>query len=193
MVSDRGQVHTLEAIVAGLLLLSSVVFALQMTAVTPLSASTSSQHIENQLEATAEGVLATAARNGSLRQTVLYWNSTESKFYGATASGFYTRRLPTSLGRRLQRTFGDRGIAYNVYVTYYKAGRPQRKPILYRGEPTDNAVSAGKTVVIANDTRLLNEDMTRGPRVNSSNFYADDNGAGPLFDVVRVEVVVWRI
>ena len=193
MVSERGQVHTLEAIVAGLLLTSSIVFALQMTAVTPLSASTSSQHIENQQEASAAGVLATAARNDSLRETVLYWNSTESRFHGATVNGFYTRKLPTELGRRLQQTFGDRGIAYNVYVTYYKSGRPQRKPILYRGEPTDNAVSAGKTVVIANDTRLLHENMTRGPRINSSNFYADKNGAGPVFDVVRVEVVVWRI
>jgi hypothetical protein len=192
MVSERGQVHTLEAIVAGLLLTSSIVFALQMTAVTPLSASTSSQHIENQQQASASGVLASASRNGSLRRTVLYWNSSSDRFHGATVNGFYTRRLPTDLGRTLQRTFGDRGIAYNVYVTYYKSGRLQRKPILYRGEPTDNAVSAGRTVLLANDTRLLYENRTRGPQINDSNFYADEGGAGPLFDVVRVEVVVWR-
>ncbi len=193
MVSERGQVHTLEAIVAGLLLTSSIVFALQMTAVTPLSASTSSQHIENQQEASAAGVLAMAARNDTLRETVLYWDSTEDQFHGATADGFYTRRLPTELGQSLQRTFGDRGIAYNVYVVYYKSGRPQRKPILYRGEPTDNAVSAGKSVVITNDTRLLTENNTRGPQINNSNFYADKNGDGAVFDVIRVEVVVWRI
>jgi len=193
MVSERGQVHTLEAIVAGLLLTSSIVFALQMTAVTPLSASTSSQHIENQQQASASGVLATAARNDSLRRTVLYWNSTESEFHGASVNEFYTRRLPTDLGRTLQRTFGDRGIAYNVYVTYYKSGRLQKKPILYRGEPTDNAVAASRTVVITNDTRLVNEDGSHGHRVNNSNFYADKNGERALFDVVRVEVVVWRI
>jgi hypothetical protein len=193
MVSERGQVHTLEAIVAGLLLTSSIVLALQMTAVTPLSASTSSQHIENQQAASAAGVLAIASRNDSLRETVLYWNSTENRFHDANPTGFYTRQLPTALGRSLQRTFGDRGIAYNVYVSYYKSGQPQRKPILYRGEPTDNAVSAGRTVVITNDTRLLNGNLTRGPPVNSSNFYADNNGEGPVFDVVRVEVVVWRI
>jgi hypothetical protein len=164
-----------------------------MTAVTPLSASTSSQHIENQQQASAGGGLAMAAENDSLRRTLLYWNGSSDRFHGATTNGFYTRRLPTDLGQRLERTFGERGIAYNVYAIYYKSGRPQRKPILYRGEPTDNAVAAGRTVVIGNDTRLLNADTSPGSRVNDSNFYADKNGVGPLFDVVRVEVVVWRI
>jgi hypothetical protein len=164
-----------------------------MTAVTPLSASTSSQHIENQQQASASGVLATAARNDSLRRTVLYWNSSSSRFHGASVNGFYTRRLPTDLGRTLQRTFGDRGIAYNVYVTYYKSGRLQRTPILYRGVPSDNAVASSKMVVLTNESRLYEADMSRGPRINDSNFYADENGDGALFDVLRVEVVVWRI
>lgn len=190
---ERGQVHTLEAIVGGLLLASSVVFALQMTAVTPLSASTSNQHIENQQQASAEGVLSMAADGGSLKRAVLYWNSSGAKFHNATVNGYYTGTMPTKFGRTLERTFGDRGIAYNVYVNYYKAGKPQREPMVYHGVPSDNAVSASKTVVLTNTTRLYTHDLDRGPPINDSNFYADNNGDGVLFDVIRVEVVVWRI
>ncbi len=66
----RAQAHTLEAIVSGMLLLASLVFALQMTAVTPLSASTSSQHIENQQQAIGHGVLASAVAEGALKPAV---------------------------------------------------------------------------------------------------------------------------
>nr|WP_267163201.1 hypothetical protein [Halovenus salina] len=79
---DRGQALTLEAVVGAILMLAAIGFALQMTAVTPLSASTSSQHIENQLQSTSEGVLDTAADTGALREAVLYWNETTGEFHG---------------------------------------------------------------------------------------------------------------
>ena len=72
MVSeDRGQAYTLEAIIASVLLISSLVFALQVTVVTPLSASTSNQHIENQQRASAAGVLTAAQETGALKDAVL--------------------------------------------------------------------------------------------------------------------------
>lgn len=100
----RAQVHTLESIVAGLLLMASVVFALQMTAVTPLSASTSSQHIENQQQASAEGVLAAAAESGALRRAVLYWDEQEGTFNGTTDGTAYTVNAPPNdFGTMLDR------------------------------------------------------------------------------------------
>jgi len=54
-----------------MLLLASVLFALQVTAVTPLTGSTSSQHIENQQASLAEGLLATQVENGSIVPTIL--------------------------------------------------------------------------------------------------------------------------
>jgi len=123
MVDVRGQAHTLEAIIASLLLLSSIVFALQITAVTPLSASTSNQHIENQQQASAEGILSMTKESGALEDAVLFWNASGDRFHNTTvATDYYTRTMPTEFGRILERSFGERGIAYNVYVTYLTDG-----------------------------------------------------------------------
>jgi F0F1-type ATP synthase membrane subunit b/b' len=74
-VDERGQAFTLEAVVSAVLLLTAIAFALQVTIVTPLSASTSSQHIENQQAAVSDGLLAAEAENGTIKETLLYWNS----------------------------------------------------------------------------------------------------------------------
>jgi len=154
---DRGQGYTLEAIVAAILLLGGLVFALQSTAVTPLSASTSSQHIENQQQATAEGALELAAEDGSLRETVLNWNSTGSDstswtFYGALGNETYLQRPAgnrTGFTRLLCRTYDPRGIVYNVYVSYEtQSTRRVTDRVVYQGAPSDNAIRATHTVTL---------------------------------------------
>ena len=191
---NRGQAHTLEAVVAALLLLSSLVFALQITAVTPLSASTSNQHIENQQQPSAAGILSIASKNGDLKRSVLYWNATGNRFHDGTINGYYTETMPTAFGRSLEQAFGERGIAYNVYITYTEPdGGVVREEMIYRGEPSDNAVTASRALVLTNESRLRTEEMNRGARIDASNFYAEDVGAGGYYNTVRVEVVVWRI
>jgi len=196
-VVDRGQAHTLEAVVAGLLLLSSIIFALQMTAVTPLSASTSSQHIENQQQSVARGVLAAAAEQESLKPTVLYWNETVGDFHGVTGVGYYTNEPPnTTFGGMLERSFDQRGISYNVYLSFETpAGEQKRKRMIYRGVPSDNAVVAARTVALMDDDPLysaVSEPIAGTTLDNSSSFYMGDTG-GAVYNVVRVEVVTWRI
>ncbi len=196
---ERGQAITLEAIAAGLILLSSVVFALQMTAVTPLSASTSSQHIENQLEASAEGVLATSVEDGSLKRAILFYNESSSEFINATDDGYSGSPPDNAFGDRLQWAFDRRGIAYNIRITY-KEGNGRW--LYYRGEPSDNAVTASTFVVITDDTPMYNDTDNDGvaePRsVNVSetlpgSSYMSDVSSGELYNVARIEVTVWRI
>lgn len=200
---DRGQAHTLEAIVGAMLLVTSLGFALQMTAVTPLSASTSSQHLENQLQATGTGVLATTAESGALEDAVLYWNGSADEFHGADGV-YYTNTTdePTNeFGRALNRTFASRNIAYNVYVVYHAAnGETERQRMIYQGEPSDHAVSASRTVTLADDDRLVDEDGTPNATTvsESASFYAPDAGVESggnraLYNHVRVEVIAWRI
>lgn len=193
----RGQVHTLEAVIGALLLLTSVVFALQMTAVTPLSASTSSQHIENQQQASAEGILAGAAEQGELKRAVLFWNSTRGQFHNTSGEIYYdSSSPPNGFGDRLERAFDTNGIAYNVYVNYYTVGGGRRiDRMVYQGEPSDNAVRAARTVVITDGDRLVAANGTvSNDRVERGNFYAGDMSPGsPTYNVVRVEVVAWRI
>lgn len=210
MRSVRGQAYALEGIIVSLLLVGSLVFALQVTAVTPLSASTSSQHIENQQRAVAEGVLATAVEQDALKIAVLNWNydpgSDPSRFQGIPASAersFYVGGGPKNeFGVLLERAFSNRGIVFNVLVRPSVdidddgdddgfATKAQR--MVYRGEPSDNAVTATRLVTLYDDDVLYDGDEhPTSTRINGDNFYAADVSDDVLYNVVRVEVVVWR-
>lgn len=154
----RGQAYTLEAITASLLLIGGLVFALQATGVTPLSASTSSQHIENQQAAAGEGALAVAIERDAARVAVLNWNSTSDGFYGASERYFVDKAPTNTFGAILNRTYEPRGIVFNVYVVYERTdGDRTRERLLFRGQPSDNAVSVSATVTLYDDDALYND------------------------------------
>jgi len=195
VAAERGQALTLEAVTAGILLLLAVGFALQMTAVTPLSASTSSQHLENQLEASGQGALAGTAETGSLKAAVLYWNETESEFQGTNSAQYYRAGDPDNdFGDTLQRAFGNRSIAYNVVVHYQSpGGGMESQRMVYQGDPSDHAVSASRTVTLLDSDNLTAGD-DRPELRHSDSFYVPDMAPGrSLYNLVRVEVVAWRI
>ncbi len=194
---DRGQSYTLESIAAGVVVLSAVIFAIQATAVTPLSVSTASQHVENQQREVADSLLAQAARNGTLRSAVLYWNPDNRTFVNATAEGYLGRPPDNAFGNQLQRVFADSEVAVNVYVGYDTPNGLKRRTMVYQGTPSDNAVSASQSVV------LMDEDALRGPyggrTLNGTGptadaFYAPDVAPnGSVYNVVEVRIVAWRI
>lgn len=179
-------------------MLASLIFALQMTAVTPLSASTSSQHIENQQQATGSGVLAAAAEADALKPAVLYWNNSSQQYHDTNANlGYYTNGPPdNTFGDMLDRSFDDRGIAYNVYFTFQNTGgQTITQRYIYSGVPSDNAVSASHTVTLLDDDHLYDDDETRNATVLSDpglTYPVPDTGKN-VFNTVRVEVVAWRI
>lgn len=196
----RAQAHTLEAIAAGIVILASVVFALQVTAVTPLSASTASQHIENQQQASAAGVLDAARENGALDAAVGYWDDTNGTLHGTSGGGYTTEAeiSRTTLGGMLLDTFEARGVAFNVYFVYTTdSGTMIRQRFIYRGEPSDNAATATTTVTLYDDDPLYDaNEVPTDTTVNGSTTYQalipSDPSTG-LYNVVRVEVVVWRM
>jgi len=197
-MTGRAQAHALEGIVASLLLLSSVVFALQMTAVTPLTASTSSQHLENQQEATAHGILASAAETGALKRAVLNWNRTSEAFYNTTDVGYFRRGVPhNEFGEMLNQSFNRRGIAYNVRLAYFSQDdQRQIARLVYQGVPSDNAVEASRTVtLLGSDPLYDHEEKPTSITLSNSdaNYTIPDTTPENLYNVVRVEVVVWRI
>lgn len=210
-MSDRGQAHTLEGVVAAILLLSSLTFALQVTAVTPLSASTSSQHIENQMQSTAQGVLAVAAEDDYLKDAALYWgDENDDDVYGFHGGSdiYYENGPPDNeFGETLSAAFGGRSIAYNVYVSYQSGTSSWiTQRMVYRGRPSDNAISASRTVTLydsdcmldsnneTNTTRCLDDtDDSDGNDWTRSDFYAPNASSDGLYNVVRVEVVAWRM
>lgn len=195
--SARGQVHTLEAFTAALLVVSGVLFAMQATAVTPLTASTSNQHVENQHRAAASDVLTTAAENGTLRPALTYWDPDERAFVRAGERGLYENGGPPNpFGAALNDTFGNfstpgRRIAYNVYVRYRLPDNgTRRQTMVYMGSPSDNAASASRTVALTDGTPLSGASGT----VSSANFYAPDAAPNAtLFNVMEVRIVVWQM
>ena len=198
---DRGQAHTLEGVVAALLLLSSLVFALQSTAVTPLSASTSSQHIENQQQSMADGVLTIAQEEGALLDAVVYWDENSETFHGIGGGGYANDAdYPPgfAFGELLAESFSERGIAYDVRIRYRTTeGEERERRLVYRGVPSDNAVTVSRVLTVYNDTRLVEADGSADTlTVNESaaNFYMppSSRGAG-VYNTVRIELTVWRM
>ena len=197
---ERGQAMTLEAVTAAILILAAIGFALQVTAVTPLSASTSSQHVENQLESTGEGILTSSAASGALQEAVLYWNTSEQKFHNAAGDrAFYTAGAPpNAFGEILSEAFSDRSVAYNVYVHYQTpGGSVETQQMVRQGQPSDHAISASRTVQLIDTDRLVSEDFTRNQtlgNLSADEFYVSQRSSdGVHYSLVRVEVVAWRI
>ncbi|MFC4356877.1 hypothetical protein ACFO0N_02815 [Halobium salinum] len=205
---DRAQAHTLEAVTASLLLVAGLVFALQATAVTPLTASTSSQHIENQQAATAEGVLAVAGDRGELRQTLLYWNESGTRHWNTSRGGAYTQgeppneafgadddSVPVPFLRTLTQTFLERGIAFDVNAYYVDGGQRRVHHVVDLGEPSDNAVVASRPVTLYDD-HVVDDwrgDPTGTRLADADGYFTDDTAASGVYAVVELEVVVWRM
>lgn len=199
----RGQVFTVEGFVAAFLLLASVAFAIQMTAVSPLSSSTSSQEVENQQAAMARGVLDSAIADGALGPALLHWNATSGSFHDTVPGTLYYTQCstPTAFGGVLERTFEDASVACNVNLGFVRPdGSLGTRRLVYSGVPTDGAVHAVTSVTLYDDDRLYddagNETATTLAAVEAdgnATFYAPDaDPAGPVYNVIRVEVVVWR-
>lgn len=192
----RAQAHTLEGITAAIILLSGVLFALQATAVTPITASTSNQHIENQQAAVAEGTLAAAEANGTLTPALLYWNTSGERFNGTGSDGVYANGgPPVPFGATLDRTFGAERVAFNVDIGYRTTGDGRgRIRMVYMGSPSDNAVAATRTVVLFDDDPLGDGTGNVSAAAAGGEFYPGAVDAeGPLFGVMEVRIVVWRI
>lgn len=193
---DAGQAHTLEAIASGLLLIASVLFALQVTAVTPLTGSTSSQHIENQQAEMADGLLASEAENGTLVPTLLYWNDSEDRFWNAGKRGYETGGPPTVFGAVLNQSFRDRGIAFNVNLYYIRPdGQRERHQLVHLGSPSDHASTASRLVTLYDDDPMRAADGTpRAVTLGETSYFAPDvDPDGSLYNVIEVEVIVWRM
>ena len=194
----RGQAHTLEAVISSLLLLTGVIIAMQITVVTPLSASTSSQFIENQQQAEARGLLANATEDGWLRKSVLYWDDANSVYHQDGDSAGYTGKDPipsdNEFGKMLEARFESDGIAYNVYFMYESSSDLKHRTFINSGVPTDKSVTATRTVVILDSDHLIAEDgQTQASTVGGSTFYMSDTELNsPIYKVVTVRVTVWR-
>ncbi|MFB6189503.1 MAG: hypothetical protein ABEI57_06435 [Halapricum sp.] len=195
---DRGQAFTLEAVVAAVVVLGGLLFALQVSGVTALTSSTASGAMVQQQETLASGILDAAAASDSIRPMLLYWDDGKETFYGpySDSDGYYTVGPPTAFGSLLNETLDGQSVALNVDLHYVDAnGTVQRRELVRNGEPSDDAARATRTVTLYDDDRLLNGDGTvsNTTLANASFYLPDRYPDGPIYNVVRVEVVVWPV
>lgn len=193
---ERGQIVTVEAIFASLLLVGSLLFALHVVAITANTASTATPAIGEDHRSMATGALDEAIADGALKSSLLYWSDTERGFHG-TEDGYYdARHPPTRFGDILNRTFGERQVRYNVDLLF-ENGTDDRatQRLIHHGTATDDAVRIERTVTLYDDDLLYNESGQAGnvTLAEADGFYAVD--ASPdtrVYAVVRVEVVLWQ-
>lgn len=192
----RGQAHTLEGVASALLVLLGLVFALQVTVVTPLTASTANQHISNQLEGATTGTLDVADEHGELRRAALSWDEDAGNFHDAGSDGHYGwSATDNDFLSRLDRTFFTARVAYNVDLVYLTpdSGRDERT-LVRSGHPADNAVTVDRLVTLYDDDHLRTASggLASTTLEGSSSFYAPDALNGTVYNVVRLEVTVWQ-
>lgn len=191
---ERGQSYALEGVIAGAVVLAAVAVALQSAAITPQSTTATNERIEVVERTIADTTLDHAARDGSLRDAVLYWSTDKRQFVDASPEGYLPGPPSNQFGDLLDRTFYDRRVAVNVYVYFTdETGGTNRERMVYQGTPSDDAVSAGRTIVLFDDDHLVGPDS--GTTLAGTNkFYAPDAAAdSPVYNVVEVRLVVWRI
>lgn len=198
--AESGQAHAIESLAASILILSTIVFAIQATAITPLTVSTSNQHIETQQQRMASGVLENAkytenpGSTSALKEAVLFWNTSNQQFYNASSEGYLGTYPNNEFGDLLNGTFGDRRIATNIYLTYERPGvGSSTKQMLYMGEPSNNAVTATTNIVIYDDDALTAPGESGTVNETNGYFASNVNPSSNVYNVVEVRIVVWRI
>lgn len=199
----RGQAFTLEGFVAAALLLGAVGLALQ-TAVAPPESGT--QDRTGSLRTQADDILrTTASSDRGLSYAVRYWDPLRQRFYGANdrSVGYGNASLPTALfDGAFARAFDTRALSYNVVVVYQQPNTTAlgQEPLVYRGTPSENAVTARHTTTLYDGMRLTSPatgartltEFTTNESNDEGRFYpVPDASDGPIYNVVEVRVTVW--
>lgn len=194
----RGQAFTLEGLVAGLIVLVALMFALQGIVVTP---GAPGADIEPEIRQQTADVLDLAEADGSLSEMVRYFDgdSQEATFAGARDPevGYGSQVPNTSFGALLNETFHERGKVVNVVLEFPRENGTGTAsiPLIYRGEPPSASAVASTTVTLYSNQTLTGpggEETTLAEAAEEGSFPVPNlDPNGPLHNVVHVRVIVW--
>ncbi len=192
---EHAQMHTLEAIIASLIMVAIIIFTVQATSLTPLTSSTANAHIEAQLQAMGQDMLnalsySAYGQNSNLTNDVLNWNGEQYVWNGTT---YRTVRNPgselqdSSLAQTLEFIAVKRGIAHNVHFSWVdEEGVTMSRRYIYNGDPSNNAVVISKRVHLS--------DFDVG---NTTEFAAlsgiPDADPTDFYNIVNVKMTLWRM
>jgi hypothetical protein len=191
----HAQMHTLEAIIASLIMVGIIIFTVQATSLTPLTSSTANAHIEAQLQTMGQDMLnalsySAYGQNSNLTNDILKWNGEQYVWNGTT---YRTVRNPSSelqdssLAQTLEFIAVKRGIAHNVHFSWVdEEGVTMSRRYIYNGDPSNNAVVISKRVQLSDfDVGNTTEFAARSgiPDADPTDFY----------NIVNVKMTLWRM
>lgn len=199
---DRGQVYTLEGVIAGLLVLLSLLLVLQSLAVTPQAVG--GQDVIDQRETLAQDALQ-SMNDSTIRAAVLYWNTSTESFHCTPGGeefypGYADRSCklphadaapPNDFGATLEQSLDG---PYNVYIAYNESGDVARNRSVYQGQPGSGSVRVSRSIVVFEDDPIIAQNGTAsGTTVSdASEFYAPNvTSDSDVYNVFHVEVVTW--
>ncbi len=196
-MDEKAQLHTLEGVASASILLMVMIYAIDATSMTPLSASTASVHEENELGTLGQDILnmldyTEPGYNSKLKDDVQMWDGKEYMWNG---SGYLdrnddTRSLTNNLTAILNATLVKQGVAHNVVITFLDYGtlHPETANMIYSGDPSDNAVIVYKKIV------LQNVAVAGGAETeDEDSMIKDIDTQTNLYNIVDVKLVLWRM
>ncbi|MBN2109796.1 MAG: hypothetical protein JW705_01730 [Methanosarcinaceae archaeon] len=190
------QMHTLEAVIAAVIMVGIIIFAVQATSLTPLTSSTANAHIEAQLQTMGQDMLSALSysaygEDSQLKEDITGWDGKEYVWNGSTyrsTSRLNETILDSSLADILKLIAVPRGIAHNVHFSWVADnGIIMNRPYIYNGDPSDNAVTITKKV-------QLSDSDVGNTSVFAANTGIPDAGDGTRFyNIVDVKMTLWRM
>ncbi|MEZ5335578.1 MAG: hypothetical protein R2741_10245 [Methanolobus sp.] len=193
---SRAQMHTLEAVMASLIMIGVIVFAVEATSLTPLTSSTANAHIEAQLQTIGQDMLSALSYEGhshssDLKNDVKNWDGKEYVWNGTAYESRYsshTALTNSSLQEILEFIAIPRGIAHNVHFTWVDSnGLVAGRAYIYNGDPSDNAVIISKKVV------LSDYDIGNTTSFVTSTGIPDSDSGSDFYNIVNVKMTLWRM
>ncbi|WP_445474697.1 DUF7288 family protein [Methanococcoides methylutens] len=188
------QMHTLEAIMAATIMVAILIFAVQATALTPLTSSTANAHIESQMYVIGQDMLtaldhAPYDQNSDLKEAIIEWNGEMYVWNGTHYQSDYNKSnsLDGSVVDMLEFVAVKNGIAHNIEFMYNDEDSTNTEAYIFSGQPSDNAVIVSRKVL------LSNSDIVNSTSYEATTDIPDIDTTTALYNIVDVKLTLWRM
>jgi hypothetical protein len=200
MSDDRGQIQTIEGIVAAFIMVFALVVIVQTTSVTPLSSSFTNQHIKLELQNVGNDILSTLDQTpwdindsmsaSELKLGVTTWALLDNyAMFTWNRTAFVSTIDPnvsmtdTYLTNVLKFALIENGTAFNLELRYPdKNGFLYTTKMIWNGDPSENSVTVSRYIVLRDsDVGGVDSVIPKMSTESNSNFHS----------TVEVRLTLW--
>jgi hypothetical protein len=196
MFDEKAQLHTLEGVAAASIMLIVIIYAIDATSMTPLTASTSSVHVEAELRAMGQDIFnildyAEPGYISKLKMDIAAWDGKEYIWSGSNYTVKGTANVTgnlTNITELLNATLIRKGTAHNLDVVFLSCRPdnttyPVNVKIIFNGDPSNNAVIISRKIVLQ-DTDI---------NTNYSGPIEDIDPYSNFRNIVDIKLTLWRM